>query len=450
MRSLVISQLDLDREPNQRTQHMVRMLAEHSDEVVVLFSARNTGRGWRRLLDDALRWRAEVTREGRVLRIRVNPWLNYAQALAHGLAADHGAGPDSDAQAGNSGDITDPNHRTDGVHRRGSARRLLADALSSLGALRDLAWLPSMQRALRHHAGGGFDLTLADGPWPAQLGLALRRAGRAGALVYDDMDHVAGGQRVAWRRRWIERLEAQAVRGADLAVCVGDALAALRQRQTGRQLPVLPNAADATRFAPPAQRPAHPPTVLYMGRLEATRGVDLALQAMALVHRQRPAARLLVVGDGDAAFVAQLNRQRQALGLTEVVELTGAVPHDALPAYVHRSDIGLATFSHSPQGRYAVPLKVAEYMAGGLPVVCTRGSAAADWVLRCGAGRAVDFHPQALAAAIVELLDDPLQRRAASAAGLAAAAPQDWPTLCAQLWRLAAPLPAVAQAQARR
>lgn len=416
MRALVVTHLDLDREPNQRTQHMLRMLAGHCSEVVVLYSVRAQGRGWRGLLHDALRHEVQPRTEGRLHYLRVHPWLNYAQALAHGL--DDGM-PDQPPTA--------------------RLRRWLADLLSSAGALRDLAWLQGMRAAARRHAGGHFELALADGPWAGLVARGLQRQGRIGRLVYDDMDHVGGGQRLAWRRRWIERIEQRLVRQADVAVSAGPELAALRQRATGRQPAVLPNGADLARFAPPPVRPPHPPTALYMGRLEAARGVDLAIAAMARVRARLPQARLLVLGDGEPAYRQRLQLQVQALQLADAVQLLGPVPHARLPRWLREADVGIAAFRLSEQGRYAMPLKVAEYMAAGVPVVCTAGSAAAGWVQRTGAGLASPFEADALADAILQLLQDPQRHAAARQAGLAAAQDLAWPQVTERMWQLMQP-----------
>jgi glycosyltransferase involved in cell wall biosynthesis len=52
------------------------------------------------------------------------------------------------------------------------------------------------------------------------------------------------------------------------------------------------------------------------------------------------------------------------------VTMTGAVPHSRVPDYLSAMDVGVAPYL--PQERfYFSPLKVAEYMAAGLPVVAS-------------------------------------------------------------------------------
>src|SRR5262249_31852270 len=65
---------------------------------------------------------------------------------------------------------------------------------------------------------------------------------------------------------------------------------------------IIPNGIEPTRFqattAGPARLPRASRLVLYVGRLEPRKGVDVLVEAMALVRRQIPDAALVVVGDG--------------------------------------------------------------------------------------------------------------------------------------------------------
>jgi glycosyltransferase involved in cell wall biosynthesis len=108
--------------------------------------------------------------------------------------------------------------------------------------------------------------------------------------------------------------------------------------------------------------------VAYVGTLsQTTHNVGLLLDAFALVAEQLPAARLLLVGDGEDR--AMLQRQAQLLGLGERALFAGAVPPSAVPTY-----LALAACSVDPVADDAVaaarsPLKIVESLAAGVPVV---------------------------------------------------------------------------------
>ena len=78
------------------------------------------------------------------------------------------------------------------------------------------------------------------------------------------------------------------------------------------------------------------------------------------------------VGDGPELAA----RSPEVAGLDNVI-VTGAVPHETMPACLAAADIGVAPFeigAHAPLslGFYWSPLKIFEYMAAGLPVVAPR------------------------------------------------------------------------------
>ncbi|MEL7483154.1 MAG: glycosyltransferase family 4 protein [Planctomycetota bacterium] len=70
------------------------------------------------------------------------------------------------------------------------------------------------------------------------------------------------------------------------------------------------------------------PTVCFAGRLVAKKGADTLVEAMALVRKRIPEARLLIAGDGPLR--AELARRSGELGLGESVRFLGHLGHDAM------------------------------------------------------------------------------------------------------------------------
>ncbi len=94
------------------------------------------------------------------------------------------------------------------------------------------------------------------------------------------------------------------------------------------QIVRIPNGVDAVRFAPAPepelarqQMGFGPETVLFLGRLDAQKGLDVAIEAWTRVATRRPAARLVLVGDGPARAV--LEDKAQSLGLIGRVSFLG-------------------------------------------------------------------------------------------------------------------------------
>jgi glycosyltransferase involved in cell wall biosynthesis len=79
------------------------------------------------------------------------------------------------------------------------------------------------------------------------------------------------------------------------------------------------------------RRPAQVPTIVYIGRIEGYKGVDVAYRALALLRdRHGVAARLVVAGSGDAGYEAELRELAAELGLGDAVEERGKLDTEAL------------------------------------------------------------------------------------------------------------------------
>jgi glycosyltransferase involved in cell wall biosynthesis len=152
------------------------------------------------------------------------------------------------------------------------------------------------------------------------------------------------------------------------------------------------------------------PIVLYTGTFEAYQGLEMLIEAAAILQGTHPVARVLIVG-GESAQVAAAAEVARTHGAGNVV-FTGQQPAREIPAFVQAAAI-LA----SPRIRGTnTPLKIYSYLRSGTPIVATNllthtQVLSAD-VARLAAPEAAPF-----AAAIGGLLDDAESRR-----GLAAAA----------------------------
>lgn len=155
--------------------------------------------------------------------------------------------------------------------------------------------------------------------------------------------------------------------------------------------------------------------VAYVGGIMRTRGAFEMLRALPQV----PGVRLLLCGRfEDAALEAAL---RAEPGWAQV-EYLGQVDRAGVARVLARSRAGLVTLHPMPSYLDALPIKMFEYMSAGLPVIASdfplwRGILDAD-----AAGLCVDpMQPQAIAAAITRLLDEPEAAAAMGARGQAAA-----------------------------
>jgi len=141
------------------------------------------------------------------------------------------------------------------------------------------------------------------------------------------------------------------------------------------KLHVIPNGVDTVRFAPrdrDASRRAlglaDAPLVVCVSRLSHEKGVDVLVDAARALRARIPAARVAVVGDG--AEHAALDQRIAASGLTDVVQLVGAMPHDAVPTWMSAADVVCM-----PSRREGHPNAAMEALACGRPLVASRAGA---------------------------------------------------------------------------
>jgi glycosyltransferase involved in cell wall biosynthesis len=109
------------------------------------------------------------------------------------------------------------------------------------------------------------------------------------------------------------------------------------------------------------------PLLVYAGNLAPYQGIDLMLQAFAVLRRSRPDTRLrIVAGPGFEPY----ERLACDLGIREFVDLPPARFED-VPGHLTDATVALNPRTSCP----GIPQKLLNYMAAGVPIVSFRGSA---------------------------------------------------------------------------
>jgi glycosyltransferase involved in cell wall biosynthesis len=145
------------------------------------------------------------------------------------------------------------------------------------------------------------------------------------------------------------------------------------------------------------------PLIGIVARLVPIKAHEVFLAAAAAVRQQVPAARFLVVGDGELRQT--LEQQTAALGLTDAVRFLGwRADIDRLYA-----DIDVVALTSRNEGS---PVALIEAMAAGVPVVSTEVGGVADVVEHGVSGLLAPMDDAAgIATHILTLLADPVMRR---------------------------------------
>jgi phosphatidylinositol alpha-mannosyltransferase len=225
---------------------------------------------------------------------------------------------------------------------------------------------------------------------------------------------------------YTRRLLKDAFRRLDGKIAVSQAAIRLVAPHFPGYYNIIPNGVDVERFgAPLAPLPELDDgmlNILSVGRLEKRKGQRYLLRAFAEVKARRPNSRLVIVGGYG-------ERERRAYeawvrdhGLRDVV-FTGFVPDAVLPRY-HRS---AQVFCAPNTGNESQGIVLLEAMAAGCPVVASNIEGFAEVLTEGVEGLLVrPKDADSLAAALVELIDDPERRAGMAAAGRERAQAFSW------------------------
>ncbi len=164
--------------------------------------------------------------------------------------------------------------------------------------------------------------------------------------------------------------------------------------------------------------------VLYVGRLDPLKGVDILIRAVADLQMAE-STRLLVVGGGDPGsdrLARGLGELARSEGIGGRVTFAGSVPQRELPAYYGAADVLVLPSHYESFGMVAL-----EAMACATPVVVSRVGGLSSFVRNGESGYLVPWRcPGPYSQRIEAVLANPSLRQAMGRAALAAARRMGW------------------------
>lgn len=151
-------------------------------------------------------------------------------------------------------------------------------------------------------------------------------------------------------------------------------------------------------------------SLAYIGRLDENAGIDISLEALALIVKQISNVKIIYVG-GNEVTVKKYREIAKQLGVESNTDFKGFVEktEDAIEIISH-AKLGLALYKPEKENvsMYADISKPKDYLRAGLPVVMIKGGPSLGPELRdFGAGVLADYNSVDIANTIINVLNSP-------------------------------------------
>jgi glycosyltransferase involved in cell wall biosynthesis len=214
-----------------------------------------------------------------------------------------------------------------------------------------------------------------------------------------------------WKKMpYYKAIEKPALEKASAIVGAASEIASLKQLNLSSPLKIIPNGIWQSDYTKPGDRELfyqhfpetrNKPLLLFLGRIDPKKGLDLLAQAFATVRQQFPTAHLVLAGPDNIGFTPKVEAYFAREGCLSAITFTGM-----LTGELKQAALAAATVYTAPSYSEGFSMSVLEGMASSLPCVITTGcnfpEAAAAQV-----AHVVEIDATAIAKALIYCLRDP-------------------------------------------
>ncbi len=148
--------------------------------------------------------------------------------------------------------------------------------------------------------------------------------------------------------------------------------------------------------------------LIYSGSINWTRGILEIIKASEIICEVKPTLKVLIIGSfGSEDYRNYILGEIQKRNLENNILIHPMVDYNQMHQFYSQSKIGMGVFYPIKIFTYAIQIKTFEYMAFGIPIICSNFGYINKYVEESNTGIAVDpLNPQSIADAALLLLSN--------------------------------------------
>jgi glycosyltransferase involved in cell wall biosynthesis len=238
---------------------------------------------------------------------------------------------------------------------------------------------------------------------------------------------IRGRELPSWVKRLANAEERISISFSDAVITVNESMRRRLSAMSSRPVSVTMNLPDPGRFVP-LERPRDNGSlewIVYSGSIAHRNGVDLIVRAIPLLAGDFPSLRFRIIGEGPA--LESIVQLAEGLGVADRVEFRELVANGQIPYVLSDAIAGISPQRGGVFGSLVFSMKVAEYIALGLPVICSGIATMRHYFSDDDLLFFEPDNPEDLARAIRVLLTDPAAAEGRSARSRVKLDELDWP-----------------------